>query len=80
MSPHGWLYIVSDNDRVLTAYKAGKKKWSVTAAEIWASETITIDCVEFRLVNEHTYLVVSSFVMPGSAEIHPTKGQYFLRH
>ena len=69
------LYILSDNETTLTAYKSGKKKWTTTVQEVFGTNNAKINCMEFYEVEEKIVLRLFSDVTQAvRVDIDPKNG------
>jgi len=70
-----WLYILSDNEMTLTAYKSGKKKWATTAEKVFGTNNRKINCMEFYEVKKNIVLrLFTSEIEQVRVDINPKNG------
>lgn len=71
-----WLYIVSNSKSEISSFKSSKKKWVLSAQQIWSAKNVTIDCVEFYETNKKIVLRLYSNNVKNYAEIDPKTGKH----
>ena len=70
-----WVYILTDNEMTLTAYKSGKKKWATTAQEVFGTNDRKINCMEFYEVKKKIVLrLFTSEINQVRVDINPKNG------
>ena len=69
------IYVLTDNETELIAYKSGKKKWSILVHQTFSDKNTKIECMEFYEVNKKLVLRLFTNKEPKNhVDINPKNG------